>query len=203
MRFNLRLNLIEELKVIKAVQDAQPHCLFILDANEKYTLEEALIVLEKLDGMIQAENSTHNKILSEKKLPLFFGLSFIYNTVIRTLYCSLHAEMAIKPILFEQPVHRDDWNGLANVRGIAREKYGIHVSADESCQSLIDVQKVVQDDIVDFVNVKLARFGVLGSLQVVEVARKSGLSLIIDSMVETRLASGFAGHLACGLGCFK
>ncbi|EXC20524.1 L-Ala-D/L-Glu epimerase [Morus notabilis] len=161
MRFNLRLNLIEELKVIKAVQVAQPHCLFILDANEKYTLEEALIVLEKLD------------------------------------------EMGIKPILFEQPVHRDDWNGLANVRGIAREKYGIHVSADESCQTLIDVQKVVQDDIVDFVNVKLARFGVLGSLQVVEIARKSGLSLIIDSMVETRLASGFAGHLACGLGCFK
>ena len=118
-------------------------------------------------------------------------------------YHSSHAEMAVTPILFEQPVHRDDWNGLANVCGIAREKYGIHVSADESCQSLADVQKVVHDDIVDFVNIKLAKFGVLGCLQAIEIARQSGLSLVIDSMVETRLASGFAGHLACGLGCFK
>lgn len=161
MRFNLGLNLFEELEVIKAVQIDQPHCSFILDGNGKYTFEEAILVLERLH------------------------------------------EMAVTPILFEQPVHRDDWNGLANVRGIAREKYGIHVSADESCQSLADVQKVVDDDIVDFVNIKLAKFGVLGSLQAIEIARQSGLSLVIDSMVETRLASGFAGHLACGLGCFK
>ena len=111
--------------------------------------------------------------------------------------------MAVSPVLFEQPVDKDNWNGLAYVRDIAREKYGIHVSADEACQTLIDVQKVVQENIVDFINIKLAKFGVLETLQVIELARKSGLNLIIDSMLETRLATGFAGHLASGLGCFK
>ncbi|PON49231.1 Mandelate racemase/muconate lactonizing enzyme/methylaspartate ammonia-lyase [Trema orientale] len=161
IRFNMGLNLSAELQVIKAVQAAQPHCLFILDANGNYTSKEAIMVLEKLH------------------------------------------EMAVSPVLFEQPVHKDDWNGLADVRDVARDKYGINVAADESCQTLIDVQKVVQENIVDFINIKLAKFGVLGTLRVIEMARKSGLNLIIDSMVETRLATGFAGHLACGVGCFK
>ena len=51
MRFNLGLNLVEELEAIKAVQIAQPHCSFILDGNGKYTFEEAILVLERLHGM--------------------------------------------------------------------------------------------------------------------------------------------------------
>lgn len=51
MRFNLGLNLFEELEVIKAVQISQPHCLLILDGNGKYTFEEAILVLERLHGM--------------------------------------------------------------------------------------------------------------------------------------------------------
>ncbi|XP_062107427.1 L-Ala-D/L-amino acid epimerase-like [Humulus lupulus] len=161
IRFEMGLNLHAELEVMKAVQIAQPHCLFILDANGKYTSEEAIMVLEKLH------------------------------------------EMGISPVLFEQPVHKDDWNGLAYVGNVARDKYGIHVGADESCQTMNDVQRVVKENVVDFINIKLAKFGVLDTLQVIEVARKSGLNLVIDSMVATRLATGFAGHLACGLGCFK
>ncbi|PNX79672.1 L-Ala-D/L-Glu epimerase, partial [Trifolium pratense] len=65
--------------------------------------------------------------------------------------------MGLTLILFEQPVHRDDWDGLR------------YVSA----------------------------------LDIVEKARAAGLDLMIGGMVETRLAMGFAGHLAAGLGCFK
>ncbi|KAM6546431.1 hypothetical protein CsatB_027167 [Cannabis sativa] len=161
IRFDMGLNINAELEVIKAVKLAQPQCLFILDANGKYTSEEAVMVLEKLHGM------------------------------------------GISPVLFEQPVHKDDWNGLAYVRNVARDKYGIHVGADESCQSMNDVKRVIQDKLVDFINIKLAKFGVLETLEVIDVARKSGLNLVIDSMVETRIATGFAGHLTCGLGCFK
>ncbi|CAJ2647814.1 unnamed protein product [Trifolium pratense] len=42
-----------------------------------------------------------------------------------------------------------------------------------------------------------------GALDIVEKARAAGLDLMIGGMVETRLAMGFAGHLAAGLGCFK
>jgi L-alanine-DL-glutamate epimerase-like enolase superfamily enzyme len=107
------------------------------------------------------------------------------------------------PVLLEQPVHRGDWKGLSDVNRIARDKYGISVAADESCQSLSDVKKLLKENIVDAINIKLSKFGVLGALEIIDMARKSGLNLIIEGMAETRLATGFAGHLAAGIGCFK
>ncbi|KAK6261375.1 hypothetical protein QUC31_007191 [Theobroma cacao] len=112
-------------------------------------------------------------------------------------------EMGVTPVLFEQPVHRDDWEGLGRVSHYAKSKYGVSVAADESCRSLADVKKIVEEELADVVNIKLAKVGVLGALEIIELARASGLYLMIGGMVETRLAMGFAGHLAAGLGCFK
>lgn len=113
------------------------------------------------------------------------------------------AEMGVTPVLFEQPVRRDDWEGLGHVTHIAKNKYGVSVAADESCRSLVDVKKIVQGNLVDVINIKLAKVGVVGALEIIEIARASGLHLMIGGMVETRLAMGFAGHLAAGMGCFK
>ncbi|KAL5726551.1 hypothetical protein ACHQM5_009589 [Ranunculus cassubicifolius] len=112
-------------------------------------------------------------------------------------------EMGVTPVLFEQPVHRDDWKGLGHVTHVAKGKYGTSVAADESCRSLLDVQTIIDGNLADVVNIKLAKVGVLGALEIIELARRSGLDLMIGGMVETRLAMGFAGHLAAGLGCFK
>ncbi|KAK8559457.1 hypothetical protein V6N13_026879 [Hibiscus sabdariffa] len=112
-------------------------------------------------------------------------------------------EMGVTPVLFEQPVHRDDWEGLGCVSRFAKSKYGVSVAADESCRNLADVKKIVQGELADVVNIKLAKVGVLGALEIIDLARASGLDLMIGGMVETRLAMGFAGHLAAGLGCFK
>ncbi|KAI3900524.1 hypothetical protein MKW92_010406, partial [Papaver armeniacum] len=97
-------------------------------------------------------------------------------------------EMGVTPILFEQPVHRDDWEGLGHVTQL---------------RSLVDVEKIIEGNLADVINIKLAKIGVLGALEIIELARKSGLDLMIGGMVETRLAMGFSGHLAAGLGCFK
>lgn len=113
------------------------------------------------------------------------------------------AEMGVTPVLFEQPVHRDDWEGLGHVSNVARDKYGVSVAADESCRSLIDVKKIAEGKLANVINIKLAKVGVLGALEIINVARATGLNLMIGGMVETRLAMGFAGHLAAGLGCFK
>ena len=111
--------------------------------------------------------------------------------------------MEVTPILFEQPVHRDDWEGLGEVSRVAKDRYGVSVAADESCRGLVDVKKIVKGNLANVINIKLAKVGVLGALEIIEVARASGLDLMIGGMVETRLAMGFAGHLAAGLGCFK
>ncbi|KAK9278302.1 hypothetical protein L1049_027867 [Liquidambar formosana] len=112
-------------------------------------------------------------------------------------------EMGVTPVLFEQPVHRDDWEGLGHVNQVAKDKYKVSVAADESCRSLADVKKIVKENLADVINIKLAKVGVIGALEIIEVVRASGLKLMIGGMVETRLAMGFAGHLAAGLGCFK
>lgn len=106
-------------------------------------------------------------------------------------------------MLLEQPVHRDDWEGLGFVSRIARDKYGVSVAADESCRSVADVEKIIEGNLADVINIKLAKVGVVGALEIIEIAKASGLKLMIGGMVETRLAMGFAGHLAAGLGCFQ
>lgn len=111
--------------------------------------------------------------------------------------------MNVTPVLFEQPVNRDDWDGLHHVYTVARDKYGISVAADESCRSLFDVHRIVKGNLADVINIKLAKLGVLGAIEIIQVAKESGLKLMIGGMVETRLAMGFAGHLAAGFGCFK
>ncbi|KAF9595013.1 hypothetical protein IFM89_036031 [Coptis chinensis] len=161
LKLKVGKNLNADIDVLKAIREVHPDCSFILDANEGYSANEAIEVLEKLH------------------------------------------EMGVTPVLFEQPVHRDDWEGLGHVTHVAKGKYGISVAADESCRGLVDVQKIIDGKLADVVNIKLAKVGVLGALEIIDVARQSGLNLMIGGMVETRLAMGFAGHLAAGLGCFR
>ncbi|KAI9173907.1 hypothetical protein LWI28_008571 [Acer negundo] len=66
-------------------------------------------------------------------------------------------EMGVTPVLFEQPVHRDDWEGLGHVSHIAKDKYGVSVAADESCRSLDDVKKIVKGNLAHVINIKLAK----------------------------------------------
>ncbi|KAL1221629.1 L-Ala-D/L-amino acid epimerase [Cardamine amara subsp. amara] len=126
-----------------------------------------------------------------------------YNTeeAVRVLE-KLH-EMKVTPVLFEQPVHRDNWEGLSHVTRTAKNRFGVSVAADESCRDVSDLKKIIEGDIVDVVNIKLAKTGIMEALEVIELARSSGIELMIGGMVETRLAMGFSGHLAAGIGCFR
>ncbi|KAF3774618.1 L-Ala-D/L-amino acid epimerase [Nymphaea thermarum] len=161
LKLKVGKNLNADIEVLRAIKIAHPDFSFILDANEGYTADEAIEVLEKLN------------------------------------------EMGVAPILFEQPVHRDDWEGLGNVSKVAKEKFGVSVAADESCRSILDVKSIIYGKLADVINIKIAKFGVIGALEIIEAAKNAGLALMIGGMVETRLAMGFSGHLAAGLGCFK
>ncbi|CAN6445946.1 unnamed protein product [Victoria cruziana] len=161
LKLKVGKNLNADIEVLRAIKVAHPDCSFILDANEGYTVGEAIEVLEKLN------------------------------------------ELGVAPMLFEQPVHRDDWDGLGHVSKVAKEKYGVSVAADESCRSILDVKTIIYGNLADVINIKIAKFGVIGALEIIEAAKGAGLALMIGGMVETRLAMGFSGHLAAGLGCFK
>ncbi|MGH8656793.1 MAG: dipeptide epimerase [Gammaproteobacteria bacterium] len=100
--------------------------------------------------------------------------------------------------LLEQPVAREDWEGLGK---LAREA-GVPVAADESCRTPEDAIRIAQHKLAQVINIKLAKCGVAQALEIAALARAHGLALMIGGMVETRLAMGFSAHFAAGLGGF-
>ena len=102
----------------------------------------------------------------------------------------------ITPALFEQPVAREDWDGLGRV---TREG-GVPVVADESCRSPEDALRIARDGLATVLNIKLVKSGVVAALEIAAIAKAAGLGLMIGGMVETRLAMGFSAHFAAGIG---
>ncbi len=92
--------------------------------------------------------------------------------------------------LLEQPVPRDDLDGLARVRRQAR----VPVIADESCLTAADIPRLVGR--VDGINVKLAKCGSLReALRMIAIARAHHLTVMVGCMIESSLGITAAAHL--------
>lgn len=104
-----------------------------------------------------------------------------------------------KLALLEQPVVRDDIDGLAELR----HRTGIPVAADESVRSLADARRIIARQAADYINIKIMKCGVVESLEIAEFTKASGLRLMIGGMVETRIAMGCSFSLVLGLGGFN
>ena len=76
----------------------------------------------------------------------------------------------LEPALFEQPVVRDDWNGLGRV---TREG-GVPVAADESCRDPRDALRIAREGLATVLNIKLAKAGVVAALEVAAIAPRGG-----------------------------
>jgi L-Ala-D/L-Glu epimerase len=87
----------------------------------------------------------------------------------------------------EQPVAARDLDGMRNVRG----KTGMRVVADESLCTVGDARSIIQARAADVFNIRLAKCGgFLASLEVVKLARNSGLACQLGTLVgETGILS--------------
>jgi len=101
-------------------------------------------------------------------------------------------------ILFEQPVPRRDWDGLAEVQ----RKGGIPVAADESARSAEEARRLIRRKTVPVINVKVAKTGLLGVLEIIRAARRGGVRLMIGCMAESARGLYPSVALACGTGSF-
>ncbi len=105
----------------------------------------------------------------------------------------------IRPLLLEQPVHKDDYEGLRYVT----QHTTIPVAADESASDPASVERLLRMGAVNVVNIKLMKAGILGALDIATLCRVNRVGLMIGAMIETRLAIAAAAHLAAGLGGFS
>jgi L-Ala-D/L-Glu epimerase / N-acetyl-D-glutamate racemase len=98
-------------------------------------------------------------------------------------------------VLLEQPVVREDLDGLAAIR----RETGVPVAADESVRSLADARQVVARNAADYINIKIMKTGVAEAHEIALYTLASGLKLMVGGMVETRIAMGCSFSLVLGI----
>lgn len=101
--------------------------------------------------------------------------------------------------LLEQPVVRNDLDGLATIR----RETGVPVAADESVRSLEDAKRVVEHQAADYINIKIMKTGVWHAIDIASFALRSGLKLMIGGMIESRIAMGCSFSLVLGIKGFE
>ncbi len=104
----------------------------------------------------------------------------------------------IRPLMLEQPVHKDDYAGLRYVT----QHTTVPVAADESAANAAAVARLVAMEAVNVVNIKLMKCGIVDALNIAAICRVANIPLMIGAMIESRLATSAAAHLAAGLGGF-
>ncbi|HEX4208167.1 MAG TPA: dipeptide epimerase [Ktedonobacteraceae bacterium] len=104
----------------------------------------------------------------------------------------------IRPLLLEQPVHKNDYAGLHYVT----QHTSVPVAADESASSAAEVARLLKMGAVNVVNIKLMKTGFVESLNIAALCHVQRIPLMIGAMIESRLAASAAAHFAAGVGGF-
>lgn len=105
----------------------------------------------------------------------------------------------IRPLLLEQPVHKEDHEGLRYVT----EHTTVPVAADESAINAASVARLIKMGAVNFCNIKLMKAGIVEALDIAALCRTTHTGLMIGAMMESRLAIAASAHIAAGLGGFS
>ncbi len=105
----------------------------------------------------------------------------------------------IRPLMMEQPVHKDDYEGLRYVT----QHTTVPIAADESAYSAANVAHLIKMDAVNVINIKLMKCGFVEALDIAAVCRATYTQLMIGAMIESRLAISAAAHFVAGLGGFR
>ncbi|MDR2018663.1 MAG: hypothetical protein LBQ00_07320 [Syntrophobacterales bacterium] len=105
---------------------------------------------------------------------------------------------AYKLELFEQPLPKGDYRGLAEIK----KHSPIPVVLDETVETEEQMKKAVDMDLCHGVNIKIAKSGIQESYNIMRIARESGLKLMIGCMTETMVGLSAGICLAAGSDAF-
>lgn len=93
----------------------------------------------------------------------------------------------------EEPIPRWDFMNLATVREAVR----IPIMADESCSDHHDLERLINLDACDYVNIKLGKSGGLhNAMKMIRLAEKAGMKIQVGGFVESRLGFTASANLA-------
>src|SRR5207248_10541923 len=98
----------------------------------------------------------------------------------------------IRPLMLEQPVHKDDYEGLRYVT----QHTTVPVAADESASSAAVVARLLAMGAVNVVNIKLMKTGIIEALNIAAICHGTHTPLMIGELEESRCATSAAAHFA-------
>ncbi len=105
----------------------------------------------------------------------------------------------IRPLMLEQPVHKDDYEGLRYIS----QHTTVPIFADESASSPAAVARLIKMNAIAGVNIKLMKAGLVAAMDIAALCRANNIQLMIGAMIESRLATAAAAHFAAGTGGFR
>lgn len=104
----------------------------------------------------------------------------------------------IRVKLFEQPVAKENWDGLLKVQADGR----IPVVADESVRNARELRRLIRKGKLFGVNIKVAKSGIADAFEMIRIARRAGMKRMIGCMAESAIGLTHSVALACGTGAF-
>jgi L-Ala-D/L-Glu epimerase len=109
------------------------------------------------------------------------------------------AQEDVTPILFEQPTHRHDLDGLKYVT----DRAGVPIAADEAVHTAADAMRIARMGAANVINIKLMKSGFSEALDIAAVCRAAHIELMVGAMMESRLGTMASASLVAGLGGFR
>jgi L-alanine-DL-glutamate epimerase-like enolase superfamily enzyme len=100
--------------------------------------------------------------------------------------------------LFEQPLKYDDYEGMKQLCRNAP----VPMIADETVFTVEDARRVIEYGLAHGINIKIAKSGITPSREIIKLAQKANLTLMIGCMTETMVGLSTALYCAMGTGAF-
>ncbi len=108
-------------------------------------------------------------------------------------------DRGIRPLMLEQPVHKDDFIGMRSVM----QHTTVPIAADESASSSAAVVRLIAEGAANVINIKLMKTGFIGAMEIAAICHATRTQLMIGAMIESRLGISAAAHFAAGVGGFR
>jgi len=154
----------------------------------------------KVSGRVQQDTAfirSITEILSESGRPYTIRLDGNQGfTCDSALYLLDRLDEKIE--LFEQPLKYNDYQGMKRLCG----QSPLPIIADETVFSVEDCQRVIEHGLAHGINIKIAKSGITQSREIIEMAKKTKLKLMIGCMTETIVGLSAAIYCAAGSGAF-
>ena len=144
--------------------------------------------LERLKAIVRGAPDMRLMLDANQGFAPFEAVRFIHELEKNEIY----------PVLFEQPVAKDDYEGMKFVR----DHISVPVAADESVFTPADALTVVKYRCADFINIKLMKSGIIDAFNIAAIARSAGISLMVGCMLESKLGLSTSVAFAAGIGGF-